>query len=111
MSKHKHLSRKENYVETETLEKILISYCVKITRELIAHEVSGLKSCYDRQLTDPGVIVEESTWDNRDAIRMSTRALPVIENQVSVGYGLSKKFCGEKEIIIVGIELDNFVGS
>ena len=58
------------------LEKRLIFDLTKITEEIFSYTARDLESCYDRQLSKIGGIVEESIGTKREAIKLVSKVLP-----------------------------------
>ena len=62
----------------------------------MAHTISDLESCYDRQLPNLEVIFKELIRFNRNSIRLITKVLPRIDHSISTWNGLNKEWHGGK---------------
>ena len=55
------------------------------------HATSDIEACYDRQMIEVCVLVEESIGDNRKVVKLLTKVLPIFEHHVGTANGVSSK--------------------
>ena len=72
----------------------MISDYARRTEKFIEHSISDLEACCDRNLPNVGGIVEESIWENREAMNVITKLLPRVEHHIETGNGLSEETHG-----------------
>ena len=70
-------SRKNYSVELAILEKRLIYDSYLLQNTPLIHKITNLQLCYDQQLANFGSIIEESVGNNRYALKLFTKLIPV----------------------------------
>jgi len=95
-------SRKNFSIETALLEKrLILDHSVLETKQII-YNFTDLQSCYDRQLSKIGSIVEEAAGRNRKAMYLFTKIMPNFEHYINTGYGISTISYGGEECQLAG---------
>ena len=70
-----------------------------ITMKPTVYVLTDLKSCYDRQLSNIGSIVEESVGRNRNEMLLYTKIMPRFEHHVSTGYRVSQGYYSRSDLL------------
>jgi len=58
------------------------------------HNILDLKACYDRQLLNLGCLIEEAVGVQREASKIFTIVLPIINHYMYTDFGISKTAYG-----------------
>jgi len=95
-------SRKNYSIESAILEKRLILDHSTLRMEKTIYNFTDLQSCYDRQLSKIGSIVEEAAGRNRKAMKLFTKIMPEFEHHINTGYGISLTSYGGRENQLAG---------
>ena len=65
--------------------------------------ITDLEACYHRQLANIGEILEELVGANRNAIRIITKVLPILNHFIYTGFGISSQSYGSNKDPIRGL--------
>ena len=65
------------------------------------YHLTDLKSYYDCQLVNIRALIEESIGVNKNAMQLMNRIIPRWKDYISTAFGISQKYYGEDENIIV----------
>ena len=96
-------SRKNFAITTALLQKRLVMDNSLISSRHTIYIMTDLQSCYDRQLSNVGSIVEESVGHNRNAMILYTKIMPHFQRYISTGYGISQEpYGGDVELAGTG---------
>ena len=96
-------SRKNFAITTALLQKRLVMDNSLISSRHTIYMMTDLQSCYDRQLSNVGSIVEESVGHNRNAMILYTKIMPHFQRYISTGYGISQEpYGGDVELAGTG---------
>jgi len=81
-------------IQSAILEKRLIYDNSILSTDIIIHNLTNLKSYYDRQLPNLVSIIEESTSIERAPIKLFTKVLPRFKRYICTGYRISSRYYG-----------------
>ena len=56
------------------------------------YNMTDLQVCYDRQLVEIGLIIQESVEVQRLLIKLIAKILPIIEHHICTSFGASKEY-------------------
>ena len=73
--------------------RLILDYAKK-TKEVNAHATLDLEACYDLQIPDLCVTVEEIIRASRKVVKLITKVMSRLEHHVGTANGASKEKCG-----------------
>ena len=73
-----------------------------LSGNITIHNMTELKSCYDCQLSQMGLIIEESIGIKRKLIKLIAKLLPVMKYYICTAYRVSEKYYSRKQDEVAG---------
>ena len=73
-----------------------------LSGNITIHNMTDLKSCYNRQLSQMESIIEESIGIKRKPIKLIAKLLPVMKHHICTAYGASEKYYSGKQDKVAG---------
>ena len=92
IAKSNYESRSYYSIEDALLEKRLIYNNSLLKGKCTIYNMMDLKSCYDWQLAEIGLIVQESIGVQRSPIKLFSKLLLIMEHYICISYRVSKEF-------------------
>ena len=109
LSEFNYGSRSNYSTQTAILEKISMYDLAARERNIIMHNTSCLKACYDRQLPNIGYMMQEAVGVERNLAQTFEKVLPMINHYVCTNFGISNKTYGSKYETLGGTGQGNSV--
>jgi len=109
LSQFNYGSKKSYSIDEAILEKrLMYDTSVRDSKPMI-HNISDLKACYDRQLSNIRYMMQESVGVQRYAIKVFQKVLPIMNYHICTDFGVSKNYYSYKREKLEGTGQGNLL--